>query len=333
MILITGATGLVGGHLLYRFRESAHLIKPIYRDQSSLEKTRLIFSSYRPEDAGLVDNFNWVKADILDLPSIEQAMQGVKQVYHCAATLEADSFRQMKQVNVTGTKNVLNVSLAAGVHKFCHVSSIAALGDPVGDKLVSEDDYFNLDGRNTYYAISKFGAEMEVWRATQEGMRIIIVNPGVILGEGEWNHGSGQFFSRSHSGNRFYTTGSSGFVDVRNVVEIMYRLMQGDHQDERYVLVGENLSFKQVLSSISRALGKKPPSTKLPKSLLLFLSAITKPIEILGWKSRMTFADVETYTSKTVYNNTKIRTALDYTFTPIEDTIKRVATFYLKNSG
>ncbi|ARN78625.1 nucleoside-diphosphate sugar epimerase [Nonlabens spongiae] len=328
MVLITGATGLVGSHLLYRFRESATTTIALYREKESIDKTRQVFESYDPSHSKLVDDFIWKKADILDLPALEGAFKGVRHVYHCAATLSASSFHVMKRINITGTENVINVALAHGVEKFCHVSSIAALGEPVGDRATTEEDFFNLDGINTDYAISKYGAEMEAWRATQEGMDVVIVNPGVILGEGNWNEGSGQLFEKSFKGNRFYTSGSSGFVDVRDVVKVMHQLMNADITNERFILVSENLSYKKLLSAIAVSFGKKTPSIRLGKVVLYFVSVISYIGYILGLNKKFKISVIHSLISKTNYDNSKILQFLEEDFTPLDRSIDRISSYY-----
>jgi dihydroflavonol-4-reductase len=332
MILITGATGLVGGHLLYRFRESGKNIIAIYRDLDTLNKTREIFESYQSGASAQVDNFQWIQADILEIPSLEKAMQNVTSVYHCAAAIEAYSFEEMKNINMRGTENVINVALAYDVKKFCHVSSIAALGEAIGGREVNEEDFFNLDGLNTNYAITKFGGEMEAWRATQENMEVIIVNPGVILGEGNWNSGSGQFISKTDEGNRFYTSGSSGFVDVRDVTKAMHILMESNIKNDRFILVAENKSYKEILDQIAIHLKKKKPSILLKRGLLKIISYILKIPSLLGFRRKLSLATVDSLTSSTSYSNSKIKKEINYNFTSIEDTINRVSLFYQNKS-
>ena len=328
MRLVTGATGLVGGHLLYRFRESATTTIAIYRDKSSIEKTRSIFRSYGKNQEHLVNHFIWKKADILDLPALEKIFTDFIEVYHCAATITAHSFDQMKMVNITGTENLVNLSIAYGVKKFCHVSSISALGDPIGNRAINEEDFFNLDANNTDYAISKYAAEMEVWRATQEGMDVVIVNPGIILGEGSWETGSGQLFNRTHDGNRFYTSGSSGFIDVRDVADIMIRVTEDSIKNERFILVAENLTYQSILSKIAHQFNVKQPKWKINK-LLLYIAVGLSHISALFLNSKkFKTSDAQTLLSSTSYSSDKIVDLLEYQFIPIDETIKRICNFY-----
>ncbi len=332
MILVTGGTGLVGGHLLYRFRESELPINAIYRTENAIDKTRVIFDSYKKGHSKYVDRFNWIKADILDIPSLEAAMKGVATVYHCAGALAVDSFEQLKQINVTGTANVVNMAIAHKVEKICHVSSIAALGNPIDKTAITEEDFYNPDGFNTDYAISKYGGEMEVWRASQEGLAAVIVNPGIILGEGDYSSGSGAFFSRTFKGQYFYTRGCSGFVDVRDVVQVMQHLTESDWQGERFIVVSENLKYKKILKHIARLLEVKPPSIKLKKWMLYLIMVLLKPAQLLGITRGLTRSKIRSLTSTTIYRNDKLKEALQYDFIPLSQTIKRVA-LHFKNQA
>jgi nucleoside-diphosphate-sugar epimerase len=328
MVLVTGATGLVGGHLLYRFRESGKNIIAIYRDIGTLDKTREIFESYEKGAGVLVDHFQWQQADILEIPSLEKAMNNVTTVYHCAAAIDNPHFEVLKTINMRGTENVVNVALAYRVKKFCHVSSIATLGDAVGEQPINEEDLFNLDGLNTFYAITKFGADMEVWRASQEGMQVIIVHPGIIIGEGNWNSGSGQLISKTAHGNRFYTSGTSGFIDVRDVARAMQELTESDVKNERFILVAENSSYRNVLDQIAMALQKPKPSIYLRSGALKTFSYLLKIPNLLGFKRILSTARVKSMTSQSKYDHTKIKEQLLFEFTSLDDSIQRVASFY-----
>ena len=330
MILVTGGTGLVGGHLLYRFRESETPINAIYRTLDTIDKTRIIFDSYREGDAKLVDEINWIQADILDVPSLEVAMEGITQVYHCAAALGGLTFEEMTRVNVLGTQHLIDISIARQIQKFCHVSSIAALGNPIGDQYITEEDFFNPDAVNTDYGISKYAGEMEVWRASQEGLPIIIVNPGVIVGEGDYSDGSGQLITKTYQQQPFYTNGSSGFVDVRDVATIMQELMESNIENERFIVVSENRDFKSVLHTIAKALNKKPPRFLLKKWVLYLAYLFTKIPAVLGIGQGLSRAQITSYTSSTNYNHSKIVDALNFRFQPVNCSIERVASHFLK---
>ena len=257
MILVTGGTGLVGSHLLYHLSVKNDKIRAIYRTEASLKKVKKVFSYYT-SDVKLFSKIKWFKADITDVPSMKPAFADIKYVFHCAALISFNpkDYREMRKVNIHGTAILVNLAIDAKVKKFCFVSSIAAVGDALQGNLVDEECEWNKEKDNSGYSITKFGAEMEVWRASQEGVDVIIVNPGVILGSGFWNSGSGKLFSQVYNGFSYYTEGITGFVSVKDVVKAMIKLMHSEIKNERYILVAENKSFKDILHAIASAFGK-----------------------------------------------------------------------------
>ncbi|KRP28965.1 MAG: NAD-dependent epimerase, partial [Cryomorphaceae bacterium BACL22 MAG-120619-bin32] len=248
MILVTGGTGLVGSHLLVHLCLQNERIRAIYRTESSLEKVKNVFFSYT-DDATLFEKIIWFQADITDVPAMIPAFLDVKQVYHCAAFISFNpkDYREMRKVNIHGTAIMVNLAIDAKVEKFCYVSSIAAVGESLTNDLITEETEWNKELDNSGYSITKFGAEMEVWRASQEGVPVILVNPGVILGSGFGDSGSGKLFSQVYQGFPFFTEGITGFVSVKDVVKAMILLMNGTTANERFILVSENKSFKEVL--------------------------------------------------------------------------------------
>ena len=263
MILVTGGTGLVGSHLLYHLCLENDKIRAIYRTKSTLEKVKKVFSFYANTDF-LFDKIEWIKADITDIPSMIPAFVNVKKVYHCAAFISFNSkdYRKMRKVNIYGTANLVNLCIDAKIDKLCFVSSIAAVGDSINGNLISEENEWNKELDNSGYSITKFGAEMEVWRASQEDIEVVIVNPGVILGSGFWDSGSGKLFSKVYNGFKYYTEGVTGFVSVQDVVKPMIQLMNASVKNERFILVSENKTYKQIFDLIANAFGKKRPSKK-----------------------------------------------------------------------
>jgi len=259
MILVSGGTGLVGAHLLLALTAGGQKVRAIYRSDMSLAKTRALFTA---ESNTHFDTIEWIKADITDVPSLEEAFTGVNTVYHCAAyiSFEPKDEEMLRKVNIEGTANMVNCALDFGVKKFCHVSSIAALGDPKENEAITEETEWNPEVRHSDYAISKYGAEMEVWRAWQEGLNVVIVNPGIIFGKGFWDSGSGKMFKAVKNGQYFYTKGSCGIIAVIDVVKAMIGLMATDSNGERYTLVAENVSYKDMLDTIADGMKKKRPS-------------------------------------------------------------------------
>src|SRR5690606_25253153 len=133
MILVTGGTGLVGSHLLYKLASTNEKVRAIYRDAQKLEKVKNVFSCYTDDFNTLFDAIEWVKADILDIPSLTEAFQNITYVYHCAAlvTFEPNKYASLRKVNIEGTANVVNFCVSNNIKKLCYVSSIATLGSTI----------------------------------------------------------------------------------------------------------------------------------------------------------------------------------------------------------
>lgn len=329
MILITGATGLVGSHLALHLLENNERIRAIYRTTSSIEKTKSLFKLYEKEN--LFEKIEWVHADITDIPSLEIAFKDVEYVYHCAALISFDpkDEKQLRKINIEGTANIVNFCLDFGIKKLCHVSSIAALGDLMeNEKTITEETIWNPEKYHSDYAISKYGAEMEIWRGQQEGLQVVIINPGVILGPGFWNSGSGLIFSKLKKGLLFYTKGSSGFVSVNDVVKIMMQLIKKNSNGERYIVVSENISFENILNSIANGLNVKPPTIYAQPWL-------TEIACRLDWfcatfffhKRKMSKAMARALHASDLISNEKTRAILDYKFQNVEEYCKEIGSY------
>ena len=333
MVLVTGGTGLVGTHLLYQLVLQGEHVIAIHRKMSNLERVKQIFSFYSKDSESLFEKIKWVEADILDIPSLTIAFKGVTHVYHSAALIsfDASDYKKMRKINIEGTANIVNLCISNAISKLCFVSSIASIGKPVIGNQINETNSWNKEDTNNGYAITKYGAEMEVWRASQEGIPVIIVNPGIILGSGYWNRGSGELFSKLFRGFPFYTEGETGFVGVQDVVQIMIQLMKSTLVNERYILRSENASYKTVFFAIADGFNKKRPSIKLTKfmsqigwRIFALLSFLTRQ------KNLFTKQAAKSSQNKYRYSNAKIKEALHYKFEPLEKTIKNICTLYKK---
>ncbi|MCB0464194.1 MAG: NAD-dependent epimerase/dehydratase family protein, partial [Aequorivita sp.] len=192
MILVTGGTGLVGSHLLFFLLKKNERVRAIHRKSSDIQSVKKVFALYTPEVESLFNKIEWIEADITDIPALKEVFMGIKKVYHCAAfiSFNPSKYKVLKKANVEGTANIVNLCLANNIEKLCYVSSVATLGSNLKDQLISEETSWNPDEKNSVYAITKYGAEMEVWRGTQEGLDAVIVNPGLILGTSPDNGGS-----------------------------------------------------------------------------------------------------------------------------------------------
>lgn len=333
MILVTGGTGLVGSHLLHQLSLENDAIKAIHRKNSNLVAVKNVFSYYTADYESLFQKIEWIEADITDIVSLEEAFKNVTEVYHAAALVSFNSkdYQAMLEINIEGTSNIVNFCISNEIKKLCFVSSIATIEKSVTNKFMSEADEWNMEKASYGYAITKYGAEMEVWRASQEGVPVVIVNPGVILGAGFWHQGSGALFSKINSGFPFYSEGVTGFVSVNDVAKAMLMLMKSDIVNERYILVSENTSFKNIFYQIARNLGKNPPSIKVTK----LMSAIGWRIEKLksvftNKQPTLTKHAAKSIHEKRHYSSEKILKTLNFNFEPISETIKNVCELYKK---
>jgi dihydroflavonol-4-reductase len=326
MILVTGGTGLVGAHLLLHLAENEAKVRAIYRYEENIEKTKLLFQLYQKES--LFTKIEWVKADVIDVPSLEIAFQNIDYVYHCAAKISynPNDEDRLRKINIEGTANIVNFCLSYNIKKLCHVSSIAALGSLAPqEKQVTEETEWNPEASHSDYAISKHGAEMEIWRGQQEGLKVVIVNPGVIFGAGFWNQGSGVFFSSVKKGFPFYTNGATGYVGVTDVVKIMIQLMKSDLSGERFSVIAENLTFKKVIFDIARQLNAKKPKIEAKPWMLAigwrldWLSSV-----FFRTKRKLSKYSTNSLLSNDFISNDKIKNALNFEFQSIDSVIKEV---------
>lgn len=333
MILVTGGTGLVGSHLLYFLLKDNQTVRAIHRKSSNLEAVKEVFSYYTVDSEALFNKIEWVEADITEIPSLSEAFKNITHVYHAAANLSFNPkhYYKLKKENIEGTANVVNLCLKNNVAKLIHVSSIATFGEPQKGNLISETTEWAPEDKNSVYAISKFGGEMEVWRGTQEGLKAVIINPGIILGSGHWNSGSGIILKTVAKGIPFYTTGGIGIVDVQDVVSAMILLMQNPINNQKYILVGKSIYYKELLSELALQLGKKPPMKMAPKWLLMPFSKIDwLASAIFRTKRSLLNATVRSLYKISFYDTSKIEAELNFSFTPYRETLERVANNYLK---
>lgn len=334
MILVTGGTGLVGAHLLYTLVNNGDQVRAIHRKYSDLEAVKNVFSYYTHEYESLFNKIEWVVGDITDVPSLQDPFKGVDYVYHCAAYISFNPrhYSVLKKVNIEGTANVVNFCLSEGVKKLCYISSIATLGKSLNGSLSTEETEFDLEENNSVYSITKHLAEMEVWRGTQEGLDAIIVHPGVIIGEGIWSSASGGIFRTINKGLRYYTPGGVSIVDVKDVVKAMTLLTNSALKNEAYILIAENIYYKNLLGKISKNLQKKAPDKTIAKWMMMSFANIDWLInKVFRTKRKLLRATVRSLYKTSFYDATKIKKAIDFNFTPSQNTIERVARNYRRD--
>ena len=332
MILVTGGTGLVGSHLLFELSKSQQKIRAIYRNKKTIEKVKNVFSYYSTTIEEQFNRIEWLEADLNDIPKLTEAFKGVTHVYHSAALISFDpnDYNKLRKVNITGTANIVNLCVTNTIQKLCYVSSVATIGhDPV--KITEQTDWDSQENQSVY-AITKYEAEMEVWRGIQEGVSSVIVNPGVILGAGFFRSGSGGLFKRVYKGLNYSTNGVSGYVGVEDVVKSMILLMNSGQNNDRYILVAENLSFLDFTTLISDAFKLAPPKKIATKWMLAFAWRLDWMKHILtGKKRRLTKNLSKTLRTKSYYSSEKfLKTKTEFTFKPISTVVSEVCHVFSK---
>lgn len=321
MILITGGAGLLGKELISQLLAEGRQVRALFN------KTPL------PDfDHPGLEQF---QCDILDVTGLELAMEGIEQVYHCAAivTFNPKRKRELFKINIEGTANVVNAALDAGVKKMVYVSSVAALGRIREGQPINETMNWSEETSNSSYGESKYLAELEVWRGIGEGLDAVIVNPVVILGPGDWNNGSSQIFKNVYEEFPWYTEGVTGFVDVRDVARAMRALMNSDIIAQRFIISAENRTYRDVFGLIAKGFGKKPAHKKVTP----LLAKIVWRLEAI--KSRFTGKDplvtretTATAMAKVHFDNSKLLQYLPaFRYTPLEETVEYTCRVFQHN--
>lgn len=327
MNLVSGATGLVGCHLLAKLIVEKSYSRAMYRSEEKKNQTIDVIKKYGISESEISNYVEWQKADILKIPDLEHIFETINRVYHCAGFISNSpaDYKKMRKVNIEGTANMVNVALAFGIEKFCHVSSIATLGHPLVGKTITEETPINLEHKKSAYSISKYGAETEVWRASQEGLDVVIVNPGVILGDGFLSSGSGRIIEKAKTEIKFYPQKTTGFVSVYDVADAMFALMDSEIKNERFILVSENLSFKKLLTDFANAFDAKPPNIVL-KPWMLYIAWFVEYVRATfsAHKRQLTWRSIPDLFKHSYYDATKIENAIDFKFQPISQSIQKI---------
>ncbi len=313
MVFITGCNGLVGSFIARQFLKEGHQVKALKRQNSNLQYL-----------SDVQDQIEWVEGDILDVSSLHTALQGCTQVVHSAAVVSfaSNGKEVMHKINVEGTSNVVNVSIELGIEKLIFISSVAAIGRKKDSEIIDETSKWENSKLNTYYAQTKYLAEMEVWRAHAEGLNTVIVNPSVVIGPSHWDRSSTQLFKYVWEEKKYYATGSLNYVDARDVAKIVFRLATGSFSGERYILNAGNVHYKEFFEHIAKAFHKRPPRVK-----------ITPLLAALAWRAAW-FGSLFTQKQPVItretaymsqkhfyYKNDKIINALNFKFYTLEESI------------
>lgn len=331
MNLVIGATGIVGSHVLLELLQNKEQVIAAKQKDSDISKVKELFAYYGEKAASYFENINWIDLDIRDVFSIEESLQGISTVYHCAGLVSfdhRDTFK-LKQLNELGTKNVVDACLYKKVKALCYVSSIASINNSDYTKELTEDVFWKKKGNESEYALSKYNAEREVWRGIEEGLNAVIVNPGVILAPVFWSQSSVRLFDECYKGNKFYTNGLAAYVTASDVAKIMHALISKRIYANRYIIIENNYTFKEILSSIQTCFHKPVPSIQISPRLLKLASWLEGIWVFFTRKERkISQALLNSAHNSQNYSNEKIKRLLGYEFTPIQSAIAEICSYY-----
>lgn len=329
MILLTGATGMLGSHIALELLRGGEQLRALCRPGSSKAAAEAVFSYYGA--SALFGKIAWADGDVMDVQSLEDAMQDVTHVVHAAALVSFDKADRdaLWRMNGEGTANMVNAALSAGVQRFVHISSVAALGKTEDDAVVDEDSWWKNAPGNSHYAISKYNAEREVWRGTEEGLNAIILNPSFIVGPGDPKRSSNVVFPMAAKGINWYTEGITGYVDVRDVAAAVKWALSSTVSNERFVLNAENLSYRQFTTMLLNAFNKKPAAKLLKPWMTALAWRAEKLLAALsGRKPRLTKETAAVLHEVTRFGGTRIAEKMPLHYHSIEDAVTNAAPFY-----
>ena len=338
MIFLTGGTGMFGAHILFDLTKSGSKVRALRRKNSDVEQVRKNFSWYSDEAERLFERIEWVEGDVLDKGSLLLALEGVDTIIHAAAKVSFDprDHATMLHENEKGTANLVDLALELNIPRFCHVSSVAALGEYQAGMPVNEEFSWKNDRHRSAYSESKFLSEMEVWRGIQEGLSAVIVNPSIILGPGNWNSSSPRLFKTIGQGLKFYTSGITGYVDVRDVSKAILALLNSEDwetiKNQRYILSAENHTYQEIFDQIAVALNRPKPSIQATRLMLNLGWRVSRMISLLtGGQPTLTKETARSAVKISEFDGSKITRTIDLVYTPIALAINDIGRIYLSS--
>lgn len=321
MIAVTGANGLLGSYIVRKLIEEQKEFVALKRSESDLSLLSDVSSKIK-----------WVDADVTNSIALEEAFANVRQVIHAAAIVSFNPRHSKKlfQVNVTGTRNVVNACLACGVEKLIHISSVAALGRIKGETTIDESHKWIDNPLNSSYAESKYLAELEVFRGQEEGLNTVLVNPSIILAAADWTKSSAKLFKYVWDQKKFYAERDINFVDARDVASVVTNFLKVDAPGERFILNAGTIKLYDFFSKVAERFNRKAPTIKVSPSMLQLISNVES---FRSWFTRseplITRETARLAGSYFVYNNKKIRKQLNFEFQSIDDTLNWCCGYYI----
>lgn len=333
-MLVTGASGFLGSHVVCALLKKGNRVRAMKRADTDLRQFRFILRQYAGEQASEWESrISWTAGDVTDIGQLDELLKGEDFVYHCAALVSFNGNRgELFRINADGTANVVNACLRNGIKKLIYASSTAALGRSDDAGIIDESNQWVPSPHNTVYAQSKHQAELEVWRGMEEGLEAVIVNPGIILGAGDWSKGSCRLFDRVARGLKFYTEGINGFVGAEDVAGIMISLADSEIHSKRFLLISENMSYKELFESMALEMRVKAPFIPIRPIWKNLLTLLLQFRSVLYPGAGITAETFRSSLNQYRYDASKIK-KLGYEFTPLKEVIRHAAGAYLASGG
>jgi len=336
--LVTGATGIVGSHVVLALLQNNQPVTASKQKNSNVKKIEELFSYYAPDYKTLLAKIKWVDLDICDIFSIEEALEGITNVYHCAGyvSFNPKDRKRLMSINETGTKNIVDACLHKDIKTLCHVSSIATIHNLDYTLALNEEIFWKKSGKESDYAISKYNAEREVWRGMEEGLNAVIVNPGVILSPGFSGQSSSRLFDSCYKGNKFYTNGMGSYIAATDVAKSMIELVSKKMHGQRYILIENNYTFHNILSHIQSSFNKPVPAINASETWLSLAGFLEGFFAFFTGKDvQITQALIAAAFNKQLFSNQKIKKTLGLEFRPTHLVIEEICAHYklLKTNG
>lgn len=304
MLLITGATGFIGRHLLKEFLSVPIPLIALYRSEAKKEETLAFLKQYKGSDNDPMDSIDWRKGTMNDWVSLEKAFEGVTHVVHTAAkvSLFPSKEDQMTAVNVEGTRQLIDLALKNNIEWFGHISSIAALGASKNHETLTDAELWGDEETFTAYGYSKYLAELEVWRGIEEGLKCCFFNPGVVLGLGTEQSPLNQLLAQQNKKNVWLTKGSTGFVAVEDVVLAVRLAYLNELNRGQFILVSENWTYEELFRQFLNGSNRKYRLRWLSKWQLQFLYRLELFLSLLGRKRKLSLALIKSLTELHTYD-------------------------------
>ncbi len=331
MVFLTGGTGLLGIRLLFDFISKGQEVRALKRSSSNLDFVKKAFLFYDPKDGSKkFDQVNWCEGDVLDVVSLRNGMEACDEVYHAAAlvSFHKKNREEMLETNIQGTANVVNLALEMDVKKFCHISSIAALGRVNNSKPLTENDLWTDEGNPSYYSISKYYSEMEVWRGIEEGLNAVILCPSLIMGAGRPDISSGKIYSTVWNGLKVVGPSLNSIIDARSISFAASELMEKEIWKERFILSAHDLLAKDLFKGVADSLGKKAPSKVLKISTIKWASRILGILAKIGIEPKVSQEMVAGSLLNVRYDNSKLSKFIDIEYPSVEETVHYYGKYY-----